>query len=84
MDLITISATIDAYQNNADFDFYAHKNSDFYEPFCGIYTSKGLRKVTISLAENTLAKHSFQCILNQNDTLTIPINNLSAFKNYNN
>jgi molybdopterin-guanine dinucleotide biosynthesis protein A len=41
----TLSRLIKTFNDEPDHDFYVYQHGAFAEPFCGIYTSDGLKKV---------------------------------------
>lgn len=83
MDAATIRQTIDIYLKEPGFDFYVHQDSNFAQPFCGIYTAVGLERVSRQAKEHALAKFSMQWLLNGANTRRMPIENPGAFSNYN-
>jgi len=82
MDEATISNLIDQYKSASDFDFFVYQEN-FAEPFCAIYTSRGLKPVLEKAKAHSLIKFSFQTILDEGKTLRIPITRKSSFRNYN-
>jgi molybdenum cofactor guanylyltransferase len=82
MDEPTLKNLIDQYRTNAGFDFFVY-HENFAEPFCAIYTSRGLKPVLEKAQLHSLMKFSFQSILDEGNTLRIPIINKSSFRNYN-
>ena len=81
MDSHTLTCLIDQY-NSRDFDFFVYQE-DHAEPFCAIYTARGLKAVFKKATDHSLVRFSFQTILNEGNTLRIPITTKSSFKNYN-
>ena len=81
MDHQTLTHLIDEY-NSANFDFFAY-HENYAEPFCAIYTSRGLKPVLERANEQSLSKFSFHTILNEGKTFRIPITETSPFRNYN-
>ena len=81
MDSHTLTCLIDQY-NSRDFDFFVYQE-DHAEPFCAIYTARGLKPVFKKATDHSLVTFSFQTILNEGNTLRIPITTKSSFKNYN-
>lgn len=81
MDLHTLSYLIDQYYSR-DYDFFVYQQ-DYSEPFCAIYTARGLKPVLDKATDQSLLKFSFQTILDEGNTLRIPITTKSSFKNYN-
>lgn len=81
MDETTLNNLIDHYKSD-EFDFFVYQEN-YAEPFCAIYTSRGLKPVLRKAQLHSLEKFSFQNILDEGKTLRIPILNRSAFRNYN-
>lgn len=86
MNDFVINDIINAYVNNSGYDFYVYQltGNNFAEPFAGIYTSAGLRKVDLKYKTDKLAKYSFQNIFDSHKTLRITTDNVEAFSNVNN
>jgi molybdopterin-guanine dinucleotide biosynthesis protein A len=82
MDETTLKNLIDRYRNNGAFDFYVY-HKDFAEPFCAIYTERGLRPVLEKARMHSLLKFSFQNLLDEGKTFRIGEYDKSSFKNYN-
>ena len=83
MDEQTLKSLIEIYHTNKQFDFFAYQHNQFTEPFCAIYTSKGLKPVLQKAAMHTLEKFSFQNVLDEGNTKRIPVENKASFKNLN-
>ena len=81
MDHQTLTHLIDEY-NSQNFDFFVY-HENYAEPFCAIYTSRGLTPVFHRAKEHSLSKFSFQTILEEGKTLRLPITKTSSFRNYN-
>jgi len=58
-----------------DVDFFAYGDGRLWEPFCCIYTSRGLRKAA--------GHDSLQSLLREGPTLGLPISDPASFANYN-
>lgn len=82
MDQNTLLNLVSHYEQSNGFDFYVY-HQDFAEPFCAIYTAKGLAPVLERARMHTLLKFSFQSLLNEGNTFRIPTSNKSSFRNYN-
>lgn len=82
MDEATINHLVSQYHSASTFDFVVY-HGNYAEPFCAIYTSKGLRPVMEKAKSHALDKFSFQKILEEGNTLRIPLLNESSFRNYN-
>jgi len=81
MDNRTLTHLIDQY-NSQDFEFFVYQEN-YAEPFCAIYTSRGLKPVFEKARDHSLSRFSFQTILDKGKTLRIPITTKSPFRNYN-
>ena len=83
MDQSTLKNLIETYHTNQQFDFFVYKNNDFTEPFCAIYTSKGLKPVLQKAMVHALEKFSFQNVLEEGNTKKISVENTASFRNHN-
>lgn len=83
LDKPTIEHIIEVYVNDKGYDFYVYQDTDYAQPFCGIYTAKGLVAVLEKAAAHSLEKFSLQQVLNNGNTKRLTIINSAAFKNYN-
>ncbi len=83
MEVATLKHLVSEYQKNDGFEYYIYARDEFAEPFCGIYTSTGLKNVMLKVRSNTLLKFSLQSVLNDGKTLRIPIPDIAHFTNYN-
>ncbi len=71
-------------KNETEFDFYNYRNIQFYEPFCAIYTAKGLAKVYADYQNNHLENFSMQAVFKTHQTFSLVIDEkITAFNNYN-
>ncbi|MGG9972580.1 molybdenum cofactor guanylyltransferase [Ferruginibacter sp. SUN002] len=84
MDEFTIATLIKEYQKGSDHDFIVYQDEDYAQPFCGIYKAHGLKTVLEKAELHMIHKFSLQKVLNEGNTKRLPIDNLTAFKNYNN
>jgi molybdopterin-guanine dinucleotide biosynthesis protein A len=79
LDEATLGMLIAAWQargsSGPDADFLAYGDERLWQPFCSIYTSRGLRKAT--------ARDSLQSLLRAGPTQPLPITDPAAFANYN-
>lgn len=82
MDMGTLNNLLGQYHSMKGFDFFVY-HEDYSEPFCAIYTSRGLKPVLEKAQLYSLDKFSFQSILDEGNTLRIPITQKSSFRNYN-
>jgi molybdopterin-guanine dinucleotide biosynthesis protein A len=83
MDDSTIRNITDIYQQQNGYEFYVYQDTDYAQPFSGIYTSQGLARVTEKMKQHTLHSFSLQSVLNEGHTLRLKIENEAAFRNYN-
>ncbi|MET4082651.1 molybdopterin-guanine dinucleotide biosynthesis protein A [Pedobacter sp. UYP30] len=76
---------INSCSENKEFDFYAFKNKYFFQPFCGIYTSSGLRKLSDEINCENATDYSMQHVFKKYKTYTLnlPIAEEESFNNYN-
>lgn len=88
VDLLNINESIllkliQVYKSNPGYDFYAWKKDEHIEPLCGIYSSKGLKKINQIIPE--LTNFSIIKILESSNTYFIPIQEeeIKYFKNFN-
>ncbi len=84
MDAATMKSIIDLTSQEPGFEFYVFKNDNYFEPFCGIYTSTGLSRFFKHYQDNLIEDFSFQNLLKTSKTASIALkDNHSSFKNYN-
>lgn len=74
---------IDLYNEDDKHNFFVYQHENFIEPFCGIYTSLGLKKVMDQVKNNKLKDFSLQNVLATISTKRVSIGSTTAFKNYN-
>lgn len=79
----TILSLIHSYKENPAFEYYVYVQQGFTQPFCAIYTAKGLAQVYKRFEENSLNKYSLHDRFESGNTLYIPVANDESFKNYN-
>lgn len=79
MQNLTIQTLLNNYIQFPNFDFYAYHNGQFWEPFCGIYTSKALA----NFKDETTSDFSMQHILTSGNTQKNEIIDKSSFTNHN-
>lgn len=66
------------------YDFFAYTIADnFFQPFCGIYTSVGLAPVYLAALEGALVDFSLQRLLREGRTSGHLIGQPDVFRNYN-
>jgi molybdopterin-guanine dinucleotide biosynthesis protein A len=75
MDESTIARLVEAYHAGGPYEFYAHREGGFYQPFCAIYTARSL--------DIPLQQDSLQALLKRGRTKALPILRNEAFMNYN-
>ncbi len=79
-----IYSLIESYKNESSHDFYVYKNENFYQPFCGIYTSVGLSKLMAKHLNNEMENYSMQYVFKSFDTLSLSVDiGNQSFNNYN-
>lgn len=83
MDRETLSLLIQIYNEHPHYDFYAYKLAGFIQPFCAIYTAKGLAEINISLGKNEIVKYGLHHRFAAGNTKFIFSTNSNAFNNYN-
>ena len=83
MDHDTLTNLIDTYGNTSGFDFYVYRQGTFAEPFCAIYTARGLAEIMQLLAAGKLKRFSLHERFENGKTLYLDIPGLSVFKNFN-
>lgn len=73
------------YQQNENYEVYIFTNDEEPEPLCGIYSSKGLKKIIALQKENKLMRQSMKFVLNQLNTYMIPLREEQKkhFRNFN-
>lgn len=64
-------------------DFYVYEHEGFLEPFCAIYTAKGMARVYQQFKQGQIQRFSLHDRFEKGDTLYIPVKNTSSFNNYN-
>lgn len=79
----TLKTLIETYTHKAGFDYYVYQLNGFTQPFCAIYTAKGLTVVYKNFEENNLKKYSLHDRFEGENTLYIPVLDEKSFKNYN-
>jgi len=79
----TLTRLVNSYASANGYDFYVYQNRTYAEPFCGIYTSKGLSEILLQSEKSALSGVSMQSILNLKSTKRLPITENGSFKNYN-
>lgn len=83
MEIITLKHLVDSYVSSQHYNFYVYERQNFLEPFCGIYTSQGLRAVDKKAQEEGFQLFSLQSILQRGKTMKLSIINSNNFRNYN-
>ncbi|WP_443939500.1 molybdenum cofactor guanylyltransferase [Pedobacter sp. MW01-1-1] len=84
MNEATIQNILKKAAENPDFDFWIYKNEEFFEPFCGIYSSEGLKKIAQEYHQGQLQAFSMQHVFLAHRVYACPTENSSAaFKNFN-
>lgn len=85
MESILLKELLTQYENDKVSDAFIYTIDNQPEPLCGIYTSKGLKKIMTLQKSNMLLKHSMKYVLSQLNVCCLPIKNLDkkSFKNFN-
>ena len=83
LDADTIKNLLLAYSKEDIYDFYVYQDEMYAQPFCGIYTAKGMDKLAGRILSQSLTNISLQNVLNNGVTKRIAINNKNAFTNLN-
>ena len=83
MDEETLQKLIKVYKEEPQFEFYVYEQDGFTQPFCAIYTSKGLAKVYESFQAKELKKYSLHDRFESENTKYIELEETKAFNNYN-
>jgi molybdopterin-guanine dinucleotide biosynthesis protein A len=79
----TLQSLVIAYTQQPGSDFYTYHNNGFFEPFCAIYTAKGLQSMFYKYGAADLAHLSLQRILREGNTKELPVTEAASFNNYN-
>ena len=83
LDEFTIRNILQVYLQEKDYDYYVYQDEKYAQPFCGIYTGKGLGKLRDLIRLQALSSISMQYILNNGLTKRIAIEHKDAFHNFN-
>ena len=83
MDGQTIENLLHEIRSDEGYEFYVYEHHGLAEPFCGVYTSKGLSSVFNKAMHHTLFRNSFQSVLADGHTKKIKLVNEQPFQNYN-
>ncbi len=78
----TLNRLKECYIAEPHYDFYVYQNKEFAEPFCGIYTAKGL-SLLMQKETSGLSGISLQKVLNMGDTFRLPVTDPGSFNNFN-
>jgi molybdenum cofactor guanylyltransferase len=81
LDQATIVNVLEARKADDRYDFYVYGEAGFAQPFCGIYSARGLAPVYRSAA--SLPDISLQSLLRNGRSLFLEIERGEAFGNYN-
>lgn len=78
---------IEAYRNGVDQQhppaFYAYRDGHFFQPFCAIYTTAGLKAAYPLIRAGGLSDFSLQALLKSGGTMELSITEPGSFRNYN-
>lgn len=83
LDKVTISKMIKTYLEETEHEFIVYQDTEYAQPFCGIYTSSGLARLLQKMHAHHLHDFSLQSVLNEGKTLRLAITNSRVFENYN-
>ena len=83
LDQPTIGKMITAYRDDDRYDFYIYEGAAFDQPFCGIYTSSGLRRAYAQAVKGELEDFRLRSLFTPDRTKKIGIDRAAAFANYN-
>jgi molybdopterin-guanine dinucleotide biosynthesis protein A len=84
LDSAAIDDVTEAYNRQQEwYDFFVYQDEGFFQPFCGIYTARGLAAIYQQAGEGRLVDNSLQRLLKEARTNSLPILNPAAFRNYN-
>ncbi|MCX2483995.1 molybdenum cofactor guanylyltransferase [Pedobacter sp. MR2016-24] len=64
-----LNIIFDAYKTLHDYDAYIFNNAGKQEPLCGIYKSRGLKKILLMFQNNEIEKPSMKFVLQQLNVL---------------
>ena len=84
METSILTLLLDTYKTQTA-EAYVFTNDDVYEPLCGIYTAKGLSRISQLVQSHLLAKHSMKYMLEQLAVFTIALaeDQKKYFRNFN-
>ncbi|MEO5995284.1 MAG: molybdenum cofactor guanylyltransferase [Chitinophagaceae bacterium] len=83
LDEFTIRNILLVYHQESGYDYYVYQDEDYAQPFCGIYTGKGLNKLEDLIGSQVLTGVSMQYVLNNGLTKRLVIERKEAFRNFN-
>lgn len=83
LDDFTIRHLMQVYEEEQGYDFYVHRDKEFDQPFCSIYTGSGLQALEAFVQAHIMTDFSMQSLLRKGNTKRITINHRNAFENYN-
>jgi molybdopterin-guanine dinucleotide biosynthesis protein A len=83
MKLGVIQNLLISYTSSPEFDFYVYEQNGFTQPFCALYTARGLAPVYEAFEQNLLKKYSLHERFEKGKTLYLPVKDESSFMNYN-
>ena len=68
-----ISHLVNTQVKDHSYEAYVFATDVYYEPLCGVYTSKGLQRIANKQQKGELLRSSMQYVLNTLVTYSIPI-----------
>jgi molybdopterin-guanine dinucleotide biosynthesis protein A len=77
MDEVSIQTILLHYQEEKGYEFFVYEEGAWLQPFCGIYTARGLDKV------GTVTDGRLQTLLRSGKTRRLVTTSSTAFTNYN-
>ncbi|HEX8377972.1 MAG TPA: molybdenum cofactor guanylyltransferase [Pedobacter sp.] len=78
-----IQNLVTSYNNSPEFDYCVYEQNGFTQPFCAIYTAKGLAQVYDAFEQKLLKKYSLHERFETGKTLYLPVEDEDSFRNYN-
>src|SRR5438094_4055784 len=83
LDRFTLENVLQIYREEHQYDYYVYQDDEFAQPFSGIYTAIGLKKLHGDIQSGSLTDFSMQSVLNNGLTKRIPIEHIKDYRNFN-
>jgi len=83
MDKKTMAGLLNTYSEEPGYDFYAYEQHGFSQPFCAIYTARGLSEIFKRFEAKEIKKYSLHDRFEEGNTKFLPLGDSAAFNNYN-